>query len=178
MIELVQQIMEFYLKKQEIPKVDDLKIKNKELLKEKGSLFVTIYQNWEIRGSAWNIKELKENIIEELIENTISAISKDKRFKPLTLKDNIKKIKIRVDKIWKRELLNNKSIKIINPVKSGVIAIKNDYTKLWAILPNIDTKLINWEDFIQILKEKMWEKNFSENDYIIYEIETEVETNF
>ena len=47
-----------------------------------------------------------------------------------------------------------------------------------CILPNINPKLLTWDDFIPILKEKLSEKSFNETDYIIYEIKTEVETSY
>ncbi len=177
MIEIVKQTIDFFIKTGKKPKPSDLSVENKNYLSERWSLFVTIYYKWEIRGSAWNIKELESNLVLEIIENTISAISKDPRFKPIWPKE-ASGIKIRVDKIIKRDLLKNKSLAEIEPTKTWIIVIKNDYTKMAAILPNINPKIINWEDFIPILKEKLKDSNFKEKNYIIYEIKTEVETSF
>lgn len=177
MIEIALQVINHFIKTWKKISIVDLKIDNKNLINEKISCFVTIYLNWEVRGSAWNIKELKDNAIEELIENTFEAISMDKRFSPISEKE-ANSIKIRIDKIIDRKLLKDKSIKTLDPTRVWVIAIKNSYEKMACILPNINAKLISWEDFVNVLKEKLQENIFNENDYIIYEILTEVWTNF
>jgi hypothetical protein len=87
-------------------------------------------------------------------------------------------IKIRVDKIISREILTDKKINDIDPTTSGIITIKKDYSKVACILPNINPKLFAGEDFIPVLEEKLKEKKFIPDDYIIYEIKTEVETNY
>lgn len=177
MIDLVKRTIDFYIKHGSTPKTMNLTITNSDLLVKKWSMFVTIYYKWAIRWSAWNIKELKKNLAEEVIENTIAAISKDSRFSPISPKEAIE-LKLRTDYIIKRDLLKNRSIKDIEPIKSGVIVIKNDYTKMAAILPDIDPKITSWVDFIPVLKQKLWEKDFKESDYLIYEIKTEVKTSF
>ena len=177
MLNIAKQTIDFYMKNLKTPTQNDLKIENTNLLSEKSSVFVTIYYKWNIRGSSWNIKEIKENSISEIIENTIHAISKDSRFKTLTLNES-KDIKIRIDKISSRNILKDKSIKQIDPTINWVIVIKKDYSKLACILPNINPLLLTWEDFIPVLIEKLKEKDFSENDYIIYEITTLLETDY
>lgn len=178
MISIVKQTIEYFLRTWKKISIIDLKIENKNLLNEKINCFVTIYSKWEIRWSSGNITELKDNSVEEIIENTFSAISKDSRFSPLTNEES-DNLKIRIDKIVKRDLLKwNKSINNIDPTKSWVIVIKTDYSKMACILPNINPKLISWEDFQKILKQKLWENTFDEKNFIIYEIKTEVFTNY
>ncbi len=177
MIDLAKKTIDFYIKHNSTPKTMNLVVTNSDLLVEKWSMFVTVYYKWAIRWSAWNVKELKKNLAEEVIENTITAISKDSRFNPIWPKE-ASELKIRTDYIIKRELLKDKSIKDIEPIKSWVIVIKNDYTKMAAILPDIDPKITNGVDFIPVLKEKLKEKEFREKDYLIYEIKTEVNTSF
>ena len=65
----------------------------------------------------------------------------------------------------------------MDPVKSWVLAMSKDYTWIWFILPNISSKLLTWEDFIPILEAKM-NKPFSEKDCYLYEIKTDVFTNY
>lgn len=177
MLEIVKQTVDFYMKNLQSPKISDLKIENPLLLEQKISVFVTLYCKWEIRWSAWNIKEIKDNAVLELIDNTIHALSKDSRFKPVSLNE-ANELKIRVDLISSRNILKDKSIKQIDPTISWVIVIKKDYSKMACILPNINPKLLTWDDFIPILKEKLNEKSFNEADYIIYEIKTEIETSY
>lgn len=176
MISVVQQTIDFYLKNFKTPLVSELDVEDSTLL-ENGSVFVTLYKNWEIRWAAWNIKEIKDTLREELIENTITAISKDPRFKPLKL-DEAKDLKIRVDKIISRQILQDKWILQVDPTKSWVLAIKKDYSAMAALLPNINPMLLTGEDMIPVFKEKFKVKDFIEKDYILYEIQTEVFDNF
>lgn len=177
MLEIVKQIIDYYSKNLKSPKIYDLKVENSPYLKERISTFVTLYYKWEIRWAAWNIKEIKDNWVNELIENTITALTKDDRFKPVNINE-LREIKIRIDKITSREILKEKSIKQIEPTNSWIIVIKKDYSKMACILPNINPKILNWEDFIPILKEKLKEKTFEEEEYIIYEIKTQIETSY
>lgn len=177
MISIVQQTIDFYLKNFKTPKIEELNIKDSSLIEKNWSVFVTIYKNWEVRWAAWNIKEIKQTLAEELIENTIHAITKDSRFKPLKL-DEIKKIKIRVDKIESRKVLQDKEILQVDPVKNWILAIKKDFSSMAAILPSINPSLLTWEDFANVLKEKFKVKDFVEKDYILYEITTKKEDNF
>lgn len=177
MISIVKQVIDYFIQTGKKISLIDLKIEDKSLINEKISCFVTIYSKWEVRGSAGNIKDLKDNAVEELIENTFEAISKDSRFSPLTANE-ASDLKIRIDKISSRNMLKDKSVKDIDPTRSGIIAIKNDYSRLACILPNINPKLISGEDFVWVLKEKLNEQSFKEADYIIYEIKTEIFTNY
>ncbi len=177
MIEIAKQVVDFYLRNGRKPKASELQIAQRELLETKGCVFVTVYYKGEIRGSAGNVKEIEEDLATEVIENTIKAISGDSRFSPISPKE-WSELKIRIDKIVKRELLKEKSIKQVDPATSGIIAIKWDYSCMGAVLPNINPKMINGEDFILVLKNKLNDPNFAEKNYIIYEIKTEMETSF
>lgn len=176
MIEIAKQTIDFYLKNNKVPTIHDIEITDASNLDKKGSIFVTLYKNWEIRGSAGNIKEIKKSIVSEIIENTVHAISLDTRFSPLNLNE-ASDVKIRIDEITNRKVLKDKEISGLDPVKSWVIAIKKDYEKMVVILPNINPTLLSGDDFGPILKTKLWEKKFNEKDYILYGIETRVESN-
>ena len=175
MLDLAKQIINFYITKNKIPTKNDLDITDNTLLERKWNLFVTIYKNWNIVWNSWNIVEIENDIVNELIKNTIFALW-DKRFPDLT-SDDLDKIKIRIDIINNRVLLNDKKVSELNPVKSWVLAIKKDYNKLAIVLPNISSSLTSWDDFIDILSNKLSEE-FKEENFIIYEIQTEVLTDF
>ena len=176
MIDVVKQIINFYLTNDKEPTLADLKIEDESLLSRRGSIFVTIFSKWNIRWSSWNIKEIEPNIVSELIKSTIGAIKDDSRFSPLTLNE-AKDIKIRVDEITNRDILDNISkIKNLDPLKNGVIVISKDYSSLAIILPNISPLLIDGEDFIGVLEKKLNSK-LSDKD-IIYNIETNILTSY
>ena len=162
MISIAEQTIDLYLKNFRTPTTDDLDIKDKTLLEKQWSLFVTIYQKWEVRGASGNIKEIKNNVAEEVIENTIWAISNDSRFKTIT----------------SRKILKENEIKLIDPTQAWVLAIKKDYNSIALVLPNINPLLLTWEDLIPVLEKKFNVKKFIEKEYIIYKIETEVIDNF
>ena len=177
MLEVVIQTIQYYFKYLRAPSANEIEISNKTLFSIPWCIFVTLYKNGEIRWAGGNVKEIEQNIVEETIKNTIEALVLDKRFSPITMNE-IKDIRIRIDLIKERHILEEGKILELDPVKSGVICIKRDYEKLAVILPNIAPKLLTGSDFIPMIKEKLEEKDFSEKDYIIYEISTQVMTNF
>ncbi len=176
MLEIVKQTVDYYFKHLKEPARTDIQPIDATAFEHKWSCFVTIYKNGEVRGSAGNIKEIETSIGDEIIKNTIEAISKDKRFAPLTLAE-VKDIRIRLDVIEDRHILEEWKILAVDPMKSGIIAIKKDYSKLAAVLPNISPKLLTWSDLVGMLEAKLDEK-LVEADYIIYEIKTKVDRNY
>lgn len=174
MIDLVKQTLDFYLKYQKEPQLTEIKVTNPELLTTRGSCFVTLYKNGEIRGSGGNVKEVEASLAQEIIKNSIAAATQDSRFDKLKL-DDLETTKIRVDIISERRVLAEGKLLEIDPVKAGVIAIKKEYDKLAVILPNISPKLLTWSDFSAFLTAKLGE-SFAEKNYIVYEIKTTVES--
>ena len=174
MLEIVKQVINFYYKNFKAIEVENIDIEDKTLLEKKWSIFVTLYLDGIVIWSSGNIKEIKDNIIEELIENTINALEDERFEKPnLNEKDNIK---IRIDEIvdrWKP--LADGMINKIDPIKNWVLVIKTDYSKAAVILPNISWKLMSWEDFIPILSKKLKE-DFTDTNYLVYKIKTKIET--
>jgi len=175
MIDIVKQIIQFNIETWKTPSLENLKINDESLLNETWNIFVTLYKDWEIVWSSWNVVDIEKNIVLELIWSTISALN-DIRFTKINI-SQINSIRIRIDKIIKRTLLWEKDLKELNPLNTWILTIKKDYTKLWVILPNISPELKKWEDYISILTDKLNE-DFKKDDYIIYEIETENTTNF
>lgn len=176
MIEIVKEIINYYIKNKKEPSINEINILDKNMLVEKWCIFVTLYKNWEIRWSAWNIKEIEVSIIHELIKSTVEAIS-DKRFSTITF-DEATDLKIRIDILWERKMLAVWEMQKLDPIKSWVIAIRKDYEKLAVILPNINHILMSWEDFKWVLKFKLWEDKFDENNYIVYEVWSKMITSY
>ncbi len=177
MLNIAEQTINFYFKNFKTPNIEDLNIQDTNLLEKKWSLFVTLYKKWVIRWASWNIKEIKSNIIEEIIENTINALTKDSRFKKVQLNE-VKDLKIRLDLITSRQILQEKEILQIDPTKEWVLLLKKDYSSMAVILANINPSLLTWEDLIPIIEAKFNISSFKEEDYIIYKIETKEENNF
>jgi len=175
MLDIAKQTIEFYFRNFRAPKIEEIEVKESSLLERNGSVFVTLYISGIIKWSSGNIKEIEKNLVSEIIENTISAL-KDSRFEKINIseKDNIK---IRVDEITNRwKPLNDWEIKNIEPLNFGVLVIKADYEKSATILPNISGTLMSGNDFIPVLWKKLNEE-FDDKNYLVYKIETEVESN-
>ncbi|NDK08671.1 AMMECR1 domain-containing protein [Candidatus Gracilibacteria bacterium] len=176
LVDISLKVVEYYIKNKKEPNESEIDIKDKSLLKQKGCVFVTFYKNGEVRGSAGNVKEIEGNIVLETIKSVISAISQDNRF-PAFGESDLKDLRIRVDYIKSRDILSEGKINLLDPFKSGVLVMSKDYISLGIILPNISSKLLSGEDFIPILEAKMG-KPFSDKDSYIYEIKTDVYTNY
>jgi len=169
---ITAQILKFYFEKMREPKLEELTIED-DSLKEKWCCFVTLYLNGEVRWSAWNIKEIHSTIAEELISNTMQALTWDKRFSPLTREES-EKIGFRVDKIENREMISLKDITGIDPVQNWVISIQRSYDKLAVVLPNMSPKLMTWDDFIPVLQNKLETKTIDDHLNNKYDYETHI----
>lgn len=176
LLNIAIQTINFFIKNKKIPTVEQLEISNLWVLNQKWCIFVTLYKNWEIRWSAWNIKEVEQSIIHETIKSTIDAISNDKRFSPV-LENESQDLKIRIDYIKERNVIADWKINTLDPLKSWVIVIDKEYDSIAVILPNISPKLLTWEDFSPIIEAKL-KKDFDEKNCYVYEIKTDVVTNY
>lgn len=177
MKEIVEQTLKVYREKMREPTPEEITAKDSSLWEQKWNCFVTLYVDGEVRGSSGNIKEIEENLQTELIKNTLWALKDDKRFSPLK-REELEKLQFRIDLITNREIIDIKTLKTLDPVKNGVIAIKRDYDKLAVILPNMSAKLLTGTDFIAVLQNKLSEKKIEDSWYIFYSIQTQVEASF
>lgn len=179
MINLVKFIAKYILEMWSIPNIEEITLEDETLLDKKWSVFVTIYKNWEVIWSAWNIIELSQNLVSECILSTNDALN-DERFSKKDIND-FSNYKFRVDLVTQKNMLawaaKNQSIKNVNPLKSWVITIKKDYSKLAVILPGISPNINTSWDMILVLNKKLNEE-FVEENYIIYEIQTQKLTDF
>ena len=115
MINIVKQTLQYFLSNGKIPTKNELIITDTSLLQKKATVFVTLYKNGNIVGSSGNVVELENDIVNELIQNSIYSLQ-DPRFERLTLAD-LEKVKIRIDIITSRNILD-KLFSELNPAKS------------------------------------------------------------
>lgn len=140
MINIVKQTLQYFLSNGKIPTKNELIITDTSLLQKKATVFVTLYKNGNIVGSSGNVVELENDIVNELIQNSIYSLQ-DPRFERLSIAD-LEKVKIRIDIITSRNILD-KPFSELNPARSGILVIKKDYSKLSIILPNISPTLVS-----------------------------------
>ena len=126
----------------------------------KAGVFVSIKKDGELRGCIGTIEASKDNIIEEIINNAISASAKDPRFYPVDI-DELDKLVYSVDILEKAEVIDD--INQLNPNIYGVIVEKD--SKRGLLLPKIDG-ISTAEEQIEIALGKAGiDKN---EDYLIY----------
>lgn len=173
MLDIAQQTLKYIIIHKQAPTKNELQIWDQTLLEKKGNVFVTLYKNGEIVGSSGNFSELENNVVHEIIAATLSAYNENDNDKT----SSFEAYHIRLDHITSRTLLKDKKISDLNPVQTWVLAIKKTYDKLALLLPNISTNITSGADLQKALEIKLGE-DFKEENYILYELQTESFTTF
>lgn len=104
-----------------------------ELLNVKSGAFVSIHKFGALRGCIGTIVATKKNLALEIIQNAVSAVSSDPRFKPVT-EDELKYLDINVDVLSEAEII--KSEAELDVKKYGVI-VQSGY-KRGLLLPDLE----------------------------------------
>ncbi|HZK00651.1 MAG TPA: AmmeMemoRadiSam system protein A [Tissierellaceae bacterium] len=130
-LELARQTLENYIVNQEIIDIPN-KI-SRELLENRAGVFVSLELAGELRGCIGTISPTTDSIAAEIIQNAISAGSKDPRFPPLT-KDELAGLKLSVDVLGDIEEVN--SMDELDHKRYGVIVTKGFRRGL--LLPNLE----------------------------------------
>ena len=104
-----------------------------EMLKEQAGVFVSIHRDGKLRGCIGTIQAVKNSIAEEIVENGISAATKDPRFRPVRT-DELDALEISVDVLGKAEKISSKEE--LDVKRYGVIVTKGFRRGL--LLPNLD----------------------------------------
>ena len=121
---------------------------NKELLNNRKGVFVSIHKFNELRGCIGTIYPTTSSIAQEIINNAISASTKDYRFDPIE-EDELKYLEINVDVLTTPEFIKSKDELDIK--KYGVI-VSSGY-KRGLLLPDIDG-IESIDEQISIAKKK------------------------
>jgi AmmeMemoRadiSam system protein A len=100
---------------------------------QKAGTFVSIHKNGELRGCIGTISPTKDDIIQEIINNSISASGHDPRFNAVEPKE-LMDLDIKVDILMDPELIKSKCELDVN--EYGVIVEKGH--KRGLLLPNLD----------------------------------------
>lgn len=116
LVELAKRAVETYIKEGKItsPPSDF----PHEFLKERSGVFVTIEKNRKLRGCIGTYLPTQENIAKEVIQNAISAATRDPRFPPV-VKEELPNLSYIVYILYPPELVND--ISKLDPKKYGVI---------------------------------------------------------
>ena len=108
--------------------------KAQRLLEKPAACFVTVKDgHGHLRGCIGTIKPTQGTLREEILENAVSAASRDPRFPPLT-HEEYSNIVVSVDVLGEPELVE--SVEALDAQRYGVIAIKGDRRGL--LLPALE----------------------------------------
>ena len=104
-----------------------------EMLKDRAGVFVSLHKDGRLRGCIGTIQATRNSIAEEIVENGISAATKDPRFSPVR-PDELDALEISVDILGKAEKISSKEE--LDVKRYGVIVSKGFRRGL--LLPNLD----------------------------------------
>ncbi len=92
-------------------------------MKEKAGTFVSIKMNGELRGCIGTFQPTTENIASEIIQNAVSAATRDPRFPPVNSSE-LDSLEYSVDVLGEPEKVSDR--KELDPEKYGVIVKSGD----------------------------------------------------
>ena len=130
-VKLARESAEYFVKNGSVMQLPDRV--PEELLKTKAGAFVSIHKFGALRGCIGTIASTQENLALEIIQNAVSAVSRDPRFEPVT-EDELNYLDINVDVLGEAEPI--KSEAELDVKKYGVI-VQSGY-KRGLLLPDID----------------------------------------
>ncbi len=106
-------------------------------LRERAGTFVSLHERDELRGCIGTIQPARDNLAQEIIDNAISAATRDPRFMPV-LPDEVDSLEISVDVLTEPEPID--SIADQDPRRHGLIVqSKRDLWKRGLLLPDLET---------------------------------------
>ena len=104
-----------------------------EMLSRRAGTFVSLHKNGQLRGCIGTIMATRESIAEEIVENAVSACSRDPRFAPVG-PEELKALEISVDVLGELEPID--SPEELDVKRYGVIVSCGH--KRGLLLPNLD----------------------------------------
>lgn len=114
-VKLAKKTLESYVKDKTVPDISDV---DEELLNSKAGTFVSLKKDGQLRGCIGTIISTTGSIAEEIVQNAVSAGTRDPRFLPVT-EDELEDIHYSVDVLMPAEPIS--SIDELDVKKYGVI---------------------------------------------------------
>ena len=130
-VKLARQSVKYYVTNHKHLKVPENT--DKELIDRRAGAFVSIHKNGRLRGCIGTIWPVRENLAQEIIENAVSACSRDPRFNPVTVNE-LKDLEITVDVLSETEPIESKDM--LDVKRYGVIV--NCGNRRGLLLPDLD----------------------------------------
>lgn len=145
-VALARQAIERYTRTGKIMEVP--KGLSKEMYSQKAGVFVSIKENGSLRGCIGTVQPGEESLAGEIIQNAVSAASRDPRFTPVE-EGELDRLTVTVDVLGEVEKI--RSAKELDVKRYGVIVTSASSRGL--LLPNLDGVDNVWEQ-ISIAKRK------------------------
>ena len=154
-VQLARKTVEMYVRDRVRPEVpEDLPT---EMLATRAGAFVSIHEHGKLRGCIGTISPVRSCVAQEIIDNAVSASTRDPRFDPITA-DELEWLEISVDVLGAPEPIGLPAE--LDVKRYGVIVTKG--TKRGLLLPDLDG-VDTVEQQIAIAKSKAgigeWERN-------------------
>ena len=154
-VQLARKTVEMYVRDRVRPEVpQDLP---PEMLNTRAGAFVSIHEHGKLRGCIGTIAPVRSSVAQEIIDNAVSASTRDPRFDPITA-DELEWLEISVDVLGEAEPIESPAQ--LDVKRYGVIVTKG--TKRGLLLPDLDG-VDTVEEQIAIAKRKAgiseWDKN-------------------
>lgn len=130
-VRLARKTIEEYIRKGQ--KIEVPKELPEEMYSGKAGVFVSIKEDGKLRGCIGTIQAVQASIAEEIIENAISASTRDSRFSPIE-PDELDRLVISVDVLGGMEAID--SPEELDVEKYGVVVTKG--YKRGLLLPNLE----------------------------------------
>lgn len=129
-VKLATDTVDSYIKSRTTPDIDDY---DDELKNSQAGVFVSIKKNGDLRGCIGTIAPTCNSIAEEIVQNAISASTKDPRFTPIT-EDELDSLTISVDVLGEPESVS--SLDDLDVKKYGVIVTNG--ARRGLLLPDLE----------------------------------------
>jgi MEMO1 family protein len=114
LVQLAKQAVENYVKGHELTRAKDLTPE----MKEHAGTFVSIHKRGQLRGCIGTFEPMQSNVAEEIVQNAISAATRDPRFNPIKPSE-LEDLDYSVDVLTSPEPVE--SPKDLDPKKYGLI---------------------------------------------------------
>ncbi len=161
-VQLAKQTVELWVKEHKKP---DEGYKDTPLFSKKSACFCTIYKKGELRGCIGTILPFYDSLYQEIIENAISAATRDPRFDPITI-DELDLLEYKVDVL--SDIVPVLDLKKLDPKINGIIVRQG--TKQGLLLPDLEG-VDSVDDQIKISKMKAGIFNSMPCDYFTFTVE-------
>ena len=139
LVKLARATIEQYVRNRQVPPPPPEEERSPEM-KQQGGVFVSIHCRGQLRGCIGTIEPRQTNVAEEVIENAVSAATRDPRFPPIG-PEELKDLDISVDVLTTPEPID--SLEQLDPKRYGLIveSLENPFKRglLLPDLPSIRT---------------------------------------